>query len=488
MRIAIGGISNENSNFSPIPNRLADFTILADNALLASDRYPFLAEFTGGEVARGDVARGEVADVEFIPTLFARSLPGGPIAADAYQQLKEGILTRLQAIGPVDGVYLDLHGAMFVAGMTDAEADLAGAVRQMVGPEAIIAASMDLHGNISQAYVAQVDIITAYRTAPHRDTLETRRRACELLVQALTTGVRPQVALTPIPVLLAGEHTRTDMEPGATLWGALPAVDQIPGVLHAALFVGFAWVDEARAHAAAVVTGTERQVIQQEANKLAQAYWAARREFGFGVPAGTIDECIATALAAPEACVFLSDSGDNVTAGAVGDIPLLLARLLAHQAPSALVAGICDAAAVAACQRAGVGGWVEITLGGKLDTIHGQPCWVQGQVLNLVESNHNDENGAQAVVQVENVTVIVTAQRQGFTTLADFAHAGVDPLAYKIVVVKLGYLFPELIQIAPMALMALSPGASDLDLARLPYQQIARPMYPVDQTFEWQPG
>jgi microcystin degradation protein MlrC len=202
-----------------------------------------------------------------------------------------------------------------------------------------------------------------------------------LLIQAIITGVQPQIALTPIPVLLAGEHTRTDMEPGASLWASLAAIDQAPGVLHAALFVGFAWVDEARAHAAAVVTGTDPQVIQREADKLALAYWNARHQFGFGTPSGTIDECIAAALAAPEPCVFLSDSGDNVTAGAVGDIPLFVERLLAHKVPSAVVAGLCDAEAVALCQKAGVGATVETTLGGKLGTIHGRPLPVRGKVV-----------------------------------------------------------------------------------------------------------
>jgi len=469
MRIAIGGISTENSNFSPIPNRLQDFTILTDEALLASSRYPFLGQFR---------------EVTFVPTLFGQALPGGPIEAGAYQQMKAGILSRLQAALPLAGLYLDLHGAMFVEGMTDAEADLATAVRQVVGPKAIIAASMDLHGNISHDYVAQVDLITAYRTAPHRDTVETRQRACELLIQAITTGIRPQIALTPIPVLLAGEHTRTDMEPGATLWASLSAIDQIPGVLHAALFVGFAWVDEARAHAAAVVSGTDAQVIQREADKLALAYWNARHHFGFGTPSGTIDECIAAALAAPEPCVFLSDSGDNVTAGAVGDIPLFLERLLAHKVPSAVVAGLCDAEAVALCQQAGVGATVETTLGGKLDTVHGRPLSVRGQVVKLVTGG---SGGKQAVLQVDTVTVIVTAQRRGFTTVADFTGAGVDPLAYKIVVVKLGYLFPDLIRIAPKAIMALSPGASDLNLVRLPYRYLQRPMYPVDKEFAWKP-
>ncbi|MBX3012248.1 MAG: M81 family metallopeptidase [Caldilineaceae bacterium] len=469
MRIAIGGISNENSSFSPVRNHLAAFTIYTDAALLSSGRYPFLAAWPA---------------VTWVPTLFAQALPGGPIDAETYQQLKAGILARLQAAGPLDGVYLDLHGAMFVDDLQDAEAELASAVRQVVGPHAIIAASMDLHGNISAPFTAQIDLITAYRTAPHRDTLETRQRACELLVQAITTGVRPQIALTPIPVLLAGEHTRTDVEPGTSLWATLPAIDQVPGVLHAALFVGFAWVDEARAHAAAVISGTDRAVIQREANQLARAYWQARHQFGFGTPSGSIDECITTALAAPEPCVFLSDSGDNVTAGAVGDLPLFLERLLAHAVPSALVAGLLDAEAVATCQRAGVGATVDTTLGGKLDTRHGKPLPVRGRVLRLID---DASRGRQAVLQVDGVTVILTAQRLGFTTIEHFTSVGIDPLHYRLVVVKLGYLFPDLIRIAPKALLALSPGASDLALERLPYHQIQRPMYPVDKEFAWTP-
>ncbi|MEZ4621854.1 MAG: MlrC C-terminal domain-containing protein [Caldilineaceae bacterium] len=346
-------------------------------------------------------------------------------------------------------------------------------------------ASMDLHGNISQAYVDQVDIITAYRTAPHRDTVETRHRACKLLVDALHAAVRPQIALVPIPVLLAGEMTRTDMEPGATLWGALPAVDQLPGVLHAALFVGFAWVDEERAHAAAVVTGTDRTAMAAAARQIAQSYWDARHDFHFGTPAGSIDECIAAALATTESPSFLSDSGDNVTAGAVGDIPLVLERLLAHKIANGLVAGICDAEAVARCEAAGVGATVELTLGGKLDTLHGKPLAVRATVHSLLPTQ--GERSAQAVIKVDGVTVVVTSRRQGFTTLSDFAHVGVNPRDFKLIVVKLGYLFPELLAIAANAWMALSPGACDLDLARLPYQRIVRPMYPTDQEFDWSP-
>ena len=147
-------------------------------------------------------------------------------------------------------------------------------------------------------------------------------------------------------------------------------------------------------------------------------------------------------------------------------------------------ADICDAEAVARCEAAGVGATVELTLGGKLDTLHGSPLAVRATVQCLLPTQA--ERSAQAVIQVDGVTVVVTSRRQGFTALADFEHAGVDPRNFKLVVIKLGYLFPELLAIASKAWMALSPGACDLDLARLPYQRIARPMFPVDNEFDWQ--
>jgi microcystin degradation protein MlrC len=470
MRIAFGGIAIENSNFSTVPTTADDLSVWRGEEMLSSARYPFLTAL----------------GASFAPTLFAGALPGGPLQAHVYQELKADLLRRLHAALPVDGFYLDLHGALFVEGLEDAEADLAAAVRTLIGPRALIAASMDLHGNITPHYASQINLLTAYRTAPHRDTMETRQRACRLLVDALTAGLRPQVAVTPIPVLLSGEATRTDVEPGRDLWASSAEIDQIPGVLDASLFVGFAWVDEARAHAAAVVSGTDHMVIQREAKKLAQKYWQARHEFKFGAPVGSIDECIAWAMTAGENGVFLSDSGDNTTAGAVGDLPLMLERLLAHRAPGAVVGGITDAAAVDACWRAGVGATVKTTIGGKLDTVHGKPLPVQGQVLTLFDGD--PEKGRQAVLLVDTVKVVLTERRTAFTREADFQQVGIDPLAHKINVVKLGYLFPDLLRIASKTFMALSPGAADQHLERLPYQRLVRPIFPLDRDFAWSPA
>jgi microcystin degradation protein MlrC len=164
----------------------------------------------------------------------------------------------------------------------------------------------------------------------------------------------------------------------------------------------------------------------------------------------------------------------------------MLERLLAHKAPSAVVAGLVDPEAVAACWQAGVGQTVRMTVGGKLDPAMSTPLSVQGKVLNLFDGDL--AKGRQAVVQVDDVKLVLTERRSAFTQERDFTQVGIEPLAHKIVVVKLGYLFPDLLRIAPRAYMALSPGAADQHLARLPYKRIARPMFPLDPDFTWAPG
>ncbi|MCA9983876.1 MAG: M81 family metallopeptidase, partial [Anaerolineales bacterium] len=415
-RIGFGGIATESCTFSPAVTALADFTLLRGAALAESGRYPFLSDMAG----------------QFLPLLHARALPGAPVAAHTYQNIKTEFLTRLQAALPLDGVYLDLHGAMNVAGMDDAEGDWAVSVRQTVGPDCLISASMDLHGNISERFVAAIDMLTAYRTAPHIDVLETRAKACRMLMHCLAEGRRPQITRLPVPVLLPGERTSTEYEPAAAIYAALAASDMRPEILDASIFVGYVWADEPRASATVIVTGFDEVVCWQEARRLGQLYWDARHQFQFGVPAGTADECIQQALAAPEDGIFISDSGDNPTAGGAGDIPYMTERLLANGVPSAIVASIVDPGAVASCYAAGLGNMVNLSIGGKLDPLHGERLSISGQVIRLKD---DDPVGRRiAVVQVDGVKVILTERRKPLQYISDFDQLDLDALAHKIVV------------------------------------------------------
>ena len=166
MKIAVGGIHTECSTYSPVQQTASDFTVTRGKELLAQagvdgDRFP---------------------DVTFCPLFHARSIPGGPVSADCYASFKSAFLAELEAETPCDGVLLIMHGAMHVIGLSDAEGDWISAVRQLVGPQVPIAVSYDLHGNVTQTIVDQIDIFCAYRTAPHIDVTETHRRAAANLV------------------------------------------------------------------------------------------------------------------------------------------------------------------------------------------------------------------------------------------------------------------------------------------------------------------
>ena len=469
-RIGFGGIATESCTFSPAVTALADFTLLRGATLAESGRYPFLSDMAG----------------QFLPLLHARALPGAPVAVDTYQQIKTEFMACLEAVLPLDGVYLDLHGAMNVAGMDDAEGDWAVSVRQIVGPDCLISASMDLHGNISERFVTAIDMLTAYRTAPHVDVLETREKACRMLLSCLEQGRQPAITRLPVPVLLPGERTSTEYEPAASIYAALKESDARPEILDASIFVGYVWADEPRASATVIITGFDEVVCRQEAQRLGQLYWDARHQFSFGVPAGSADDCIQQALAAPENGIFISDSGDNPTAGGAGDIPYMTARLLAHNVPSAIMASIVDPSAVAGCFGAGLGSRVNLSIGGKLDPLHGERLSICGDVIRLRDE---DPVGRRiAVVQVDGVKVILTERRKPFHYISDFDRLDLDALAHKIVAVKVGYLVPDLKAAARRAFLALTPGAVNQDIPSLNYRRVGRPLYPLDPAMEWQPG
>jgi microcystin degradation protein MlrC len=466
-RIAVGGIATECCTFSPLPTRLSDFMLRRGQEIL--DAYPFLVNF----------------EAEYFPTLHARAIPGGSVEVNAYAALKGKFLDNLRAALPLDGLFLDMHGAMNVQGMDDAEGDWITAAREVVGTDCLISGSFDLHGNITEREAGALDMLSAFRTAPHIDYMETRERAFGMLIRALTDGVRPHVLRLAVPVVLPGEKTSTEWEPGASLYAALPESDAMPGVWDASIFVGYVWADEPRSSATIEITGTDDAAMQREAKKIAQRYWEVRDQFAFGVPTGTIDECITWALAAPEVPVIISDSGDNPTAGGAGDVPVFLERLIVRNVPDAVVACIGDAPATEICYAAGVGAEVELSLGGKLDPVASKPLAVTGRVKFLLATNEINER--QAVVQIGGVQVIVAQRRRPFHYIADFQKLGIEPSEHKIVVVKVGYLVPELKAAAAKAFLALSPGAVDQDIERLPFKRITRPVYPLDKDMTWSP-
>ncbi len=481
-RIGIAGISIESSTFSPHISGDEAFTIRTGEDLIGY--YPFL-----------DAGRELREAAQWVPLTHGRSLPGGAVAPATYSAMKSAILAGIEAEGPFDAFFFDIHGAMSVVGMTDAEGDLARAVREALGPDVLVSASMDLHGNVSRDLLDAVDLITCYRMAPHEDWLNTKERAVHNLLTRLRGSHgsdpllrRPWKAWRQVPVLLPGEKTSTRLEPAKGIYDAVPVATEVPGVLEAAVWVGYAWADEPRCQAAVVVTGDDRDAIAREAERLARRYWDARADFVFVGPTATLDEALDAALLPGAARPFLiSDSGDNPTAGGAGDVSWTLGRLLERadlRDPGRTVihASIFDPAAVATAVAAGVGATVDLEVGGRVDAGPSGPVSLHGEVFSVT---HGDPvAGSQVVVRSGAVHAIITERRKPFHHLDDFRSLGLDPAAADVVIVKIGYLEPELHDLAGDWILALTPGGVDQDLIRLGHHRLAPGVYPFDTSVE----
>ena len=189
-------------------------------------------------------------------------------------------------------------------------------------------------------------------------------------------------------------------------------------------------------------------------------------------------------MSSREKPVFISDSGDNPTAGGPGDNTSFLARALRLGVSDMIYAGITDEAAVSACVDVGVGGTVAFEIGGKLDSSHCQPLPVSG-VVSFIK---RDATNPQAVIDVGGIHIILTARRTAFHLRRQFADLDLVPEAHQIVAVKIGYLEPELKAMAADACLALSPGAVDQDIASLAFKRVRRPFYPLDADMRWTPA
>lgn len=477
--VAIAGLAIETSTFTPTRTDAAAFHPVRGQDVVA--RSPFLAAYADVVDLRG--------------TLTGHALPGGVVLRSAYEALAGEIVERLTSVvagGPVDGLWFDVHGAMVVEGLDDAETDLLGRIRAVVGPDTIVSASMDLHGNVTAELAHQLDLVTCYRTAPHEDVLETQERAVRNLVDVLTTRApgrrRPVKAWVPIPVLLAGEQTSTRVDPAAALYAQVPEVEASEGVLDAAVWVGYAWADQPRDRAVTVVTGWDRDAVVAGAERLARAFWDAREDFGFVAPTGTFAACLDAALApgAPRP-YFVSDSGDNPTAGGSGDMTWGLTEVLAHPAfrdpdgPVLVYASVPGPAAVDTAVAAGVGATVTVTAGAAVDDEHAGPVTMTGRVHAV---RHGDRDAdTEVVLQVGSVYAILTRLRKPYHHEHDFTDLDLSPRDADVVVVKIGYLEPELFDMAAGWMLALTPGGVDQDLVRLGHHRVERPLFPFDRDF-----
>lgn len=473
-KVAIAGIAIESSTFSPALTNEEAFHAKTGEAVFSY--YPFLAT--------DSLLRKRA---QWLPTLKGHALPGGTVTRETYESLLGKTLNMLSKTLPLDGLFLDIHGAMSVVGLDDPEGDFIARIREVVGTETLISTSMDLHGNVSERLAHHSDLITCYRMAPHEDAIESKKRAVANLIMRLESGKgKPAYkAWIPIPILLPGEKTSTRIEPGKSLYAQVEPVTKQEGILDAAIWIGYAWADEPRNHAVVMVTGDNKQAVVRAAENLAQSFWNKRNEFQFVAPTASLEESLDKAIASTVHPYIISDMGDNPTAGGAGDVTWTLHEILArpefktNKGPSLIYASIPGPEFVEEAVKTGIEGTVTGYAGAAVDNRYAPALELSGTITAI---KHGDEDAeTEVVVKIGSVSVIVTKKRKPYHHVSDFTDLGLNPEVVDILVVKIGYLVPELYDIKANWIMALTPGGVDQDLERLPYKRIKRPMFPIDK-------
>ena len=502
MRIVTGGISQETNTFQWEPTTLADFQKGSSHI----DRGEEILALEGtGTIYGGIIAEAQQHGVELIPTTYGRAVPGGRVTREAFETMRDEILDGIrqaQAAGPIDGVLLGIHGAMALEHNDDGEGPLITAIRELVGPDIPIVAPLDLHTNLSEEMMEEATAFVGYKEYPHIDTPETGAKAMEILVRAIRGEIAPVMEHVKVPVIAPNQSMVTTWQsPLKKVIDRAREIEREPGVLAATVLGGFPFSDVPYTSVATiVVTDNDRALARRYARELAQLAWDLRADFT--IHPTPIADAIAEAMAGEPGSVYvLADISDSGASGTAGDGTAVLKGLLEANARSAAVAQIMDREAVEACIQAGVGSTVTLTVGGKHDNLHGEPVEVTGMVRLIHEGRFpmggvmghgtTSSRGKTVVLEVNGpggIELQLTELRGHPNDLNFFRAFGIEPTERRILVLKSAAHFRAAFEpIATKVIEVDAPGISSPRLETFPYQNLRRPIYPLDGDFEWSP-
>lgn len=442
-------------------------------ATLHPQKYDF-EYFAGEDIFKKLVVKDlfEQAGYQVIPSIYAVALPSATVEKNIYFYYANQILDTVRTHPDAEGIYIFFHGSMEVDEIGSGELYLLKEIRKIVSPDCVIAMSMDAHANITDELGQYANITSGFKTVPHTDQVECQIRAAKALVEALQKGEKPVLYVQRVPFLLKNDTLLTNEEPLKSIIAETLELEKMDGVYTVNAFLGHCWIDAPNTSASTVVCARDEETAKHLAKKLANKLWATRDMYRFKIEADEPEICVDLALQGSEDRIFVTDSGDNTTAGAEGESTEILRLFLQRSFDKTVcVAGITDHDLIEKYWDTDDGKTVILDKFGVEATVksHGN---ILGWGKELI--------GRSLTFTVNTMDVIFTEKRSAFIEKRNFDEANVDLLSYRVVVVKLGYLFQELKPYADREIFALSDGASCVELKKLNLKNIIRPMYPLD--------
>ena len=487
MRIATGCIGHETNTFSPVPTTIDSFRRMVGDEILKN--FGNTSTVTGGIIE----AAAELK-VELVPLLWSFATPSRKVEQDAYDSLKSEFLDLLSGAGEIDGVVLDLHGAMVTEDIEDAEADLISSVREIVGSRPVVV-TFDLHANITPETVKYPDVIIGFDTYPHIDTYERGIEAVEVIYKTVQGEIKPTMAYRQLPLLTSPPSQCTMRPPASDLVKRLHQLESEDRVVTATLSMGFPFADIHDAGVSVLVTTDgNRELAEQKVNEFAAHIWSIREDFRTNLV--SIEEAIEHADQSSGQPTVLAEGADNPGGGGPCDGTFILRAFVEADVRDAVVAIISDPESVAQAIEAGVGNRVTLNVGGKTDDMHGEPVALEAYVKTISDGVYLrkgpmargaiDRMGRTAVIKTGGVEVILTEERSQPLDAEVLRSVGIEPRDRKLIALKSAVHYrADYTPIAHEILEVDTPGVHSANLTNFRYENLRRPIHPLDSNAEF---
>ncbi len=491
-RIGVAGIWHESNSFSSRKTTLDEFH--PSNYLGQSEDY--FERANTQTIAAGYIEGAKHFGLELIPGLSTGAIPMGPVTDHAFNVMMDEILSHLRRIPELDGILLDLHGAMIVESYPSGDEEIVRRVREAFGPKMPIVVTHDFHANITPEIVKYSDVLITYKENPHIDTFDRGFQAAEIMAKIVRGEVEPvQVVLKP-PMVYNIVFQSTFDEPLLPVTSESKIVEEHEKVLAVSVAGGYQYADvPAMGPSVVVVTDNDRNLAEKEAQRLSDMLWETRHQTILDNPQPA--EAVKQAMEHEGRPVLLIDMGDNIGGGSAGDSTFLLEELLKQNAQGWVMV-IADPEAYEVAVNAGIGEPFDFEVGGKTDDMHGESVRVQGHVRSLhigqyieTEIRHGGgrywDMGHTAVIHLDGSTLdepnllLLTTRRSSPNSAHQLISNGVYIERQKIIVAK-GAIAPRA-AFEPLTSLMIpvdSPGVTAVNPAWFEYKHIRQGLFGIE--------
>lgn len=487
MRIVTGCISHETSTFTPVPTTRESF-FERFGEIRGAD---ILTTFRGTNTPTGGFIEGaEHHGFELVPTIVAEPHPSGPAPRAVFEPILAEMLAGFKDAGKIDGVLLELHGSMVVEGITDGEGYILTAVRELVGPSVPIVGQLDIHSCISQQMIDVADVLIGRESYPEVDMAARGRECADVLVRILRDDLQPTMALNRLPMIW-GMNQVTAHSPMKEAIAELHRIEAQPGVVCGSISTGFPLADVPDMGSSVyVVTDNDQDLAQRLADELAAWIWERREQWQLEMPSTA--EVLKEIEAQGRHPVVIADRNDNTGGGSPGDSTGMLRAFVEAGLDQACILYVVDPAAVAQCQKAGVGATLNLDVGGKSTPLQGEPVSMSVEVVALSDGEFQYDGpmyagltghmGPSAHVRQAGLHVILTTGREQPFDTAFARTLGLDPKQMRYIGVKSAAHFRAGFESWAAAVYVVSePGVHSHDTGTLQFHNLGRKLYPFDQ-------